>query len=238
MKNLLILTYCAAVSLVSFAHAGTETYSSKSSKETAAQQPCPTWYADREWNVILWGTYAFTGGRYTSDHYLETDHAWGGGIDTKYFFHRYFGIGVEGWAVAANRAFETVTILPPPPGFVGSIVRMGTEHDERAIGSVVGTFTLRYPLPRSRFSPYVWAGGGTIFGGEEREKIRVNDIPAGAFLSTFRRGSRTEAIGQFGAGLEIRLLPHIGLINDFNWNVVDGSNNNFGMARTGINFAF
>jgi hypothetical protein len=48
----------------------------------------------------------------------------------------------------------------------------------------------------------------------------------------------TKAIGQFGGGLEIRVTPHIGLINDFSWNVIDGRNNNFGMARSGINFAF
>lgn len=28
-------------------------------------------------------------------------------------------------------------------------------------------------------------------------------------------GSATELMGQFGGGLEIRLTPHIGLINDF-----------------------
>jgi hypothetical protein len=36
----------------------------------------------------------------------------------------------------------------------------------------------------------------------------------------------------------VRLTPHTGLINDFSWNIIEGSNNNFGMARTGINFAF
>ena len=34
------------------------------------------------------------------------------------------------------------------------------------------------------------------------------------------------------------LTPHIGLINDFSWNVIEGRDNNFGMVRTGINFAF
>ena len=51
-------------------------------------------------------------------------------------------------------------------------------------------------------------------------------------------GSETEAIGQFGGGFEVRLTPHSGIINDFSWNVVNGSRNNFGMVRSGINFAY
>ncbi len=38
--------------------------------------------------------------------------------------------------------------------------------------------------------------------------------------------------------LEYRFTPHIGWISDFSWNVVDGTKNNFGVARTGVNFAF
>jgi len=55
---------------------------------------------------------------------------------------------------------------------------------------------------------------------------------------TSRSGARTKAVGQFGGGLEVRLTLHIGIINDFTRNVIDGRDNNFGMARTGINFAF
>ena len=39
----------------------------------------------------------------TFDKYLGGDHAWGGGIDLKYFFRRYFGIGVEGFVLNADR---------------------------------------------------------------------------------------------------------------------------------------
>src|SRR6266480_4699769 len=87
--------------------------------------PCPQWYADNEWNISLWGTYAATGTEFapnlalfdlvqstteghtvygTFDKYLGGDHAWGGGIDLKYFFRRYFGIGVEGFVLNAHRA--------------------------------------------------------------------------------------------------------------------------------------
>lgn len=52
-----------------------------------------------------------------------------------------------------------------------------------------------------------------------------------------RKGT-TEAVGQVGVGCEIRLTPQLGLINDFSWNLVDGGNNNFGVVRSGLNFAF
>ncbi|MEY2558947.1 MAG: hypothetical protein QOE34_2372 [Verrucomicrobiota bacterium] len=246
---------CALAISISAAQAGPDSYSSK---ETASVPPCPSWYADNEWNVSLWGAYAFTDDDYPTfqnsilgfgrsigpvsgpkyDRYLETDHAWGGGIDAKYFFRRYFGLGIEGFAVAAQRSSATVTILRPPFGFIGSGVEIDTRQDERAIGALLGTFTFRYPIGCSRWAPYVWAGGGAIFGGGEVEKIAINDPLAGAFLTGFKRGSQTKAIGQLGGGIEVRLTPHIGLINDFSWNVIEGRDNNFGMVRTGINFAF
>ena len=68
-----------------------------------APPPCPQWYADNEFNVSLWGTYIFTGNNWQTDRYIEADHAWGGGIDLKYFFHRYFGVGIEGWAVMPDK---------------------------------------------------------------------------------------------------------------------------------------
>src|SRR5438045_9093848 len=112
MKKPVLGLLCIAA-LTSAAFAGTETYSGKEMKQVAPP-PCPQWYADNEWNISLWGTYAATGTEYapntsladivqstteghtvygTFDRYLGGDHAFGGGIDIKYFFHRYFGIG-------------------------------------------------------------------------------------------------------------------------------------------------
>src|SRR5207248_2660449 len=106
--TLSLLTFSACLGL---AYAGTE-YSGKKMKQVAP--PCPQWYADNEWNISLWGTYAATGTEFapnlalfdivqstteghtvygTFDRYLGGDHAFGGGIDLKYFFHRYFGTG-------------------------------------------------------------------------------------------------------------------------------------------------
>jgi hypothetical protein len=252
MKRFPLIFFVIGI-FVSIARAGSERYSSK---ETVATSPCPSWYADSEWNVGLSGAYAFTENHYPSisdtvffslplggnvtnaDRYLEADHAWGGAIDLKYFFCRYFGVGIQGFALNAQRSFGTVTILPSLPGMVGSRVDYGTGHERRMVGGVLGTLTLRYPMSCSRLAPYVWIGGGGIFGGGEVDEIIVNDIPAGAFLTGTHRGSETRALGQLGGGIEVRLTPRIGWTNDFSWNVIEGSGNNFGTARTGINFAF
>src|SRR5881398_2850935 len=198
MKKPVLGLLCIAA-LTSAAFAGTETYSGKEMKQVAPP-PCPQWYADNEFNVGLWGTYVFTGNEWQDDRYLESDHAFGGGLDLKYFFHRYFGVGIEGWAVDA----------------------------------VLGTLTLRYPIPCTRFSPYLFGGAGGIFGGGEKTNVVVND----GIIRTEQTGSESRAIGQVGGGMEVRFTPHIGWVSDFSWNFVDGPKNNFGMVRTGVNFAF
>lgn len=206
MKKLISVAV-AVIALASAAFAGGENYSSKDVKQTAAPQPFCDWYANQEWNASLWGSYAFTGADWPDDRYLTVDHAWGGGADFKFFFARYFGIGVEGYGLGAR---DTV-------------------------GAAVGTLTLRYPIPCSRFAPYFYAGGGVIFNGSEIEAHGEEDDP-----DFFRTVHSADAKGtaQIGGGLEFRLTPHIGIIHDFNWNIVDGHDNNFGMVRTGISFAF
>ena len=235
MKKLLLAVLCA-VAIASGAFAGTETYYGKEMKQVAPL-PCPAWYADREFNVGIWGTYVFTGNDWVNDRYLETDHAWGGGLDLKYFFCRYVGVGIECWAVDARQAHEDVFI-----DFSEDIFERRIRHQRNAIGSVLGTLTLRYPIPCTRFAPYIFGGGGAIFGGGQRTFfVLTTDVEEGEendVVVTRRTGSETEAIGQVGGGIEIRFTPHIGWISDFSWNFVDGPNNNFGMARTGVNFAF
>ncbi len=227
------VTFCALAAMVTVAFGGTSTYSGKEMKETAVQQaPCPEWYRDTEWNVSLWGTYIFTGNAWDEDRYFESDHAWGGGLDIKYFFHRYFGIGVEGWATESTRQrFDGFNTLQQPV----------FTDDERTIGAVKGTLTFRYPIPCSRFAPYVYVGGGAIFGGGERDFFATEVTTPGALTvvaPATHSGTDTKALGQVGAGMEVRITPHIGWMNDFSWNVVNGRNNNFGMVRSGINFAF
>ena len=255
MKQLLLtLVLCCGIG--SAVMSGTA-YSTKDMKQVQPA-PCPEWYSDNEFNITGWGTYLFTNTDYNRnlwlvdvtqstvernpvlgsyDRYIGGDHAWGGGGDIKYFFHRYFGVGVEGFVVDANKGgfdiFET-------PGVVFSRVR--TNH-ERAVGSVLGTFTLRYPIACTRFAPYAWAGIGAIFGGGERDQLFATSlsVPPDAFNAnavTVHHGEETKLMGQFGFGLEIRILRNFGWTNDISWGVIDGPRNNFGMVRSGLNFAF
>ena len=243
--------------IASAAFAG-ETYSGKEMKQVAAPPPCPEWYADQEFNVSLWGTYVFTGTSWPEDRYLHADHAWGGGIDAKYFFHRYFGVGIEGWIADARQAQENDFV-----DFSDRIFQQTFTDKHHGVGSVLGTLTFRYPFHCSRWSPYVWAGGGGIFGGGGGEPInelfRENEpggpatgrpvtgpggrrINGGEGFDIIKTVGHTEheskGVAQFGAGIEFRMTPHIGWVSDFSWNVVDGTSNNFGMVRTGVNFAF
>jgi hypothetical protein len=225
-KTILSSIAIAAISSATFAGTEISSYSGKEMRTAAAPEEC--WYADQEWNVSLWGTYLFTGTEWERDRYLQTDHAWGGGGDVKFFWHKYFGFGVEGFALDAKRTHFDLT--PAGGGFV-----VTRHEDDRAIGSVLGTFTLRYPIGCSRFAPYAWAGGGAIFGGGEKDQgFTVGDT---TFVTEHGDGEG-KAIGQFGGGMEVRITRHIGWLNDFSWNVVDGSHNNFGMVRTGLTFAF
>lgn len=227
MVKKLIIAIFGLAALASAAFAGTETYSGK---QTAVQPaPCPEWYRDTEWNVSLWGTYLFTGSEWRNDTYLGVDHAWGGGGDAKFFFHRYFGIGIEGYAVSlGNNRSHSFAV----DGETFNI----EAGNESVVGSVLGTFTFRYPIPCSRFAPYAFVGGGGIFGGGSRS-IQLFDS-TGALIAERHNNTESKLVGQFGGGFEVRFTPHIGWMNDFSWNLVDGPKNNFGMVRSGITFAF
>jgi hypothetical protein len=239
---------------VSYSRSGKD--SGKEMKQVAYVPPCPQWYGDREWNVNLWGTYAFTNTEYnpnlwltdivqstseghpvlgTYDHYIGGDHAWGGGGDIKYFFCRYVGLGVQGFALDGSKNGFDIFEDPTVPIFTRH--RINHEH---TIGAVLGTLTLRYPISCTRFAPYAWAGVGAIFGGGERDVLHTQGPPEAfaVHAETEHFGSETKALGQFGAGLEFRFARHFGWTNDLSFGVIDGSRNNFGMVRSGLNFAF
>src|SRR4029077_3886670 len=158
----LTVTICALATMITTAYGGTTTYSGK--EQVAQVPPCPEWYRDTEWNVSLWGTYVFTANNWRDDRYFQSDHAWGGGVDVKYFFHRYFGVGLEGWATESTRQRFDGFDFNGQPAF---------SDDQRVIGAVKGTLTLRYPIHCSRFSPYLYGGGGALFGGEEHTSFTI-----------------------------------------------------------------
>ncbi len=248
--NLILIISCA---FAGAANSGTE-YSAKAMKQVASS--CSEWYGDNEWNVSVWGTYVFTNTDYspnpslvdivqstsegnpvvgTFDKYIGGDHALGGGADFKYFFHRYFGVGVEGFALNAHKNGFDIFEDQSVPVFTHVEKRY-----ERTIGAVLGTFTLRYPIPCTRFSPYGFAGGGAIFGGGESDVVTTHGPPDAFEVNARTRhfDGETKLLGQFGFGLEIRITRHVSWTNDASWGVVDGPKNNFTMLRSGLNFAF
>ena len=224
----------------SLAFAGTESYSGKEVQTMAPAPPPCEWYRDTEWNIGLWGAYAFTGTEYERNSLLDTlitgdggsydqflggDHAWGGGADVKYFFMKYFGVGLQGFGLAAHGSRYNIADF--------GTTEFSRESDHHAVGGALGTVTLRYPIGCSRFAPYTWAGGGGIFGGH---RDRVVDV--GGATERIDHDEESRVMGQFGGGMEVRITPSVGWISDFSWNVVDGTHNNFGMVRSGFNFAF
>jgi len=141
-------------------------------------------------------------GRVSKNQLFARDDAWGGGADVKYFWSRYFGVGLEGVGLAAKTNFAGGGLL---------------------------TLTGRYPF--GRFAPYVTGGIGFIDGGatlykffnekhtflngvvtNEREFWTVDPVA----------NNHVRALGQIGAGLEFRVTCHIGLMADFTWNFVFG----------------
>lgn len=232
MKRLLAQLACC-IGLVTAAEGGT--YQAVERNVTAVDQPMG-WYRSGEFNVQLWGTYAFTANHYNfEDRYLGADHAWGGGLDLKYFVTPYFAVGLSGYAVSARQTFNYIS-------YFAGVESRPSIHNERIVGAGLATATVRYPIAGSRFAPYGYAGVGAIAGGGEMFRSRAIELvgqpPGTNPLQPYLTGSKTEAVGQIGGGLEIRLTPNVGIINDFNWNVVNGESNNFGMVRSGLNFAF
>src|SRR3982074_3056309 len=67
MKRLTLILVLGSA-FARFAYSGTEV-SGKEMKQVAPP-PCPEWYSDNEWNVNLWGTYAFTNTEYQPNLWL------------------------------------------------------------------------------------------------------------------------------------------------------------------------
>jgi hypothetical protein len=252
-----ILTLCLSALLGSLCVAGTESFSGKEKQVVPPPPPCE-WYRAGEWELGLWAAYAFTddndGGNHDfhfhnkqyadadrqfdsteqpvflgdSNHTFLNDHAWGGGVDLKYFWSRHFGVGLEGFAL----------------------------DGDNTMGAVLGTFTVRFPIGCSRFAPYVFGGVGGLFGAEnqhtdfffaETHPTPGSDVGETEFIQARNHDSDdARVIGQVGGGLEVRLTRPsetsrlaVGVMGDFTWNFTGGDNNqNFGMARLGLTLSY
>jgi hypothetical protein len=244
-KFALILTILCA--FCALADAGPERYSGNDKEIIQPAPPPCAWYRAHEWDLNLWGTYAFpanTGdrsisfrsgpiengpdpdipgtneqfdnGRVSADRFINRDGAWGAGADVKYFFTEHWALGVEGFVL---------------------------DCADNTGGAGLGTVTFRYPIGCSRFAPYAFAGFGVLNGGSHTNRFFAEHIDLSGFeFEGFENRSvqekHTRAIGQFGAGLEVRITRHIGVMGDFAWNVVQDGDNNFGMARFGVTLAY
>ena len=156
MKKL-TLTLCALTAVVSASFAGTSTYTGKEMKQV--ETPCPSWYADNEWNIGISFAYAANVSDDGNDNNVfffgddSWDDAFGGSLDVKYFFHRYWGVGIQGIALAVDNDNNN---------FVGF-----NDDDDDFAGAALATFTFRYAAPCSRFAPYLWVGVGGFFDGDD-----------------------------------------------------------------------
>jgi len=148
-------------------------------------------------------------GRVSQNELIGRDDTFGGGVDLKYFWSRYFGAGIEGLGIASKTNFA---------------------------GAELATFTVRYPF--GRFAPYGFGGIGALEGGGSLYRFfnEKHDFVGGNVntANTVNGGERefwtddavynhhTRAIGQLGFGLEYRVTCHVGLMADFSWNFVFG----------------
>src|SRR5438132_10636251 len=144
-------------------------------------------------------------GQVSKNQLFARDDTFGGGVDVKYFWSRYFGVGLEGVGLAAKTNFA---------------------------GGGLVTLTGRFPF--GRFAPYVTGGIGFIGGGATLYRyFNEKHVYAGGFVANEFEyitddpvyNHHIRALGQLGAGLEFRVTCHIGLMADFTWNFVFGQEN-------------
>ena len=107
-----------------------------SSKQTMA--PASQCFADREWQLDLFGAYAFTS---SNQDRLLGDHAWGGGLGVNYFFMRNIGVGIEGSLYDSQRSSDV-------------------------LGHAALNVFVRFPMDAICLSPYLYSGIGGVFNAE------------------------------------------------------------------------
>jgi hypothetical protein len=242
------LTLTILCAFCAWAYSGLEGYSGKEKEMMQEAPPACDFYRAHEWDLMLWGGYAWVGnpgesndfrlsffevntppgqdlvkdiGHVSNDRFINRDGAWAGGADVKYFFNKYWALGWEGFVVDAN---------------------------DNEAGATLATVTVRWPIGCSRFAPYIWGGLGLAGGGSHTVKF-FNEIHHGSGESALENfdvfradktinNTDTEVMGQFGGGLEIRITRHVGMMGDFAWNVLNDPDNDFGLARFGLTLSY
>ncbi len=134
-RTIAILTLCTAFTAASATAGETVMHDSKHTV-TPMVTPC---FADREWQLDLFGAYAFST---PGQDNLFGDHAWGGGLGVNYFFTRHIGLGVEG------------TLLDQ-------------RHGGDVLGQAGLNLFVRFPIDDHCLAPYIFIGGGAVFNAED-----------------------------------------------------------------------
>lgn len=204
-----MLSGLIAVSLVTASFAGETITRAVPAPATGYSVPSASLYNAGEWNIDLFGAYAFSS---SSNSRLVDDDAFGGGLGFTYFISRNFGIGAEG-------------------------TLFDTEGD--TLGTTALNLVLRFPVAETGLAPYVYGGVGLTFNADDlesddfrdaRDRIDDNDDP--------RDSDDVVFLGHAGAGVEYRFTPHTSLFTDFRYTWSERDHGDFCQARAGVRFAF
>jgi hypothetical protein len=182
-------------------------------------------YIDNEPNVMR-GVYLLWGNAWHNSRHFESDQAWTDSDAIKYFFRRYFGVGLEGWAV--NVKSRSVGV------FIDSSTEelgIGVGHESRVTGAVLDNLTLCYPIPCMRLLPYVVGGESAIFGGGER----VRFVTAAELVKAEEAKGEIEGIHQIDSKVG---CPDIAFVTAFSRGVAAGTDNAVEVICNRTNFGF
>lgn len=143
-----VFAFLACVALTATGLAGTASYSAGKSYKEYKNVEKPTCFSDTEIQADVFGAYAV--GEGPNHAGPVKDHGFGGGVGLNYFFHRYFGVGAEGyWLDAKHNESQP-----------------GTNSESTTFHSAGGQVIFRYPIDSLCLAPYVYAGGGVTLDGK------------------------------------------------------------------------
>jgi high affinity Mn2+ porin len=173
---------------------------------TTAPSPPASYFRSNELSVGVFGSSLNT--------YGENDQGigkrgWGGGLEARYFYFKYFGLSVDG------DVFNEI-------------------HGDNFGGTVTGNLIFRLPLddyfPNFHVAPYLFGGVGTFYS----DRVGLPTSTQGVKRYVGRSGSLADA----GGGIEFRLNPNLGIFADARYNFAENPRNEFINSRVGLLYAF
>ncbi len=180
-----------------------------SMSQTTMPEMSQSLYRAGEWQIDLFGAYAFTD---SDNRRLIGDDVFGGGLGINYFFTRNFGIGAEG------SLFDT-------------------EGD--VLGTANVNLVLRFPIGQSGLAPYIFGGGGFVFNADDLDSDDFSDARDRLDDDEDARSTDDVIfIGHAGGGLEYRFTPSFSVFGDARYTWTESDHGDFGQARAGVRFAF